>query len=158
MKNKTIRYGIVSSVDPAAHAVRVAFEDEDGMVSDLLPVLVTGSAGNKDYALPDVGDRVICAFLPNGVSSGFVLGAVYSQANLPPNADPDVRSVQFSDGATVAYNRKTHALTISTTGSVNITTAGNVNVTGDVIADGVSLKNHTHGGVEPGGGSTGAPN
>ncbi|CCD29940.1 Putative phage-related baseplate assembly protein V [Candidatus Glomeribacter gigasporarum BEG34] len=28
---------------------------------------------------------------------------------------------------------------------------------GDVIADGISLKGHTHGGVEPGGGQTGAP-
>lgn len=29
---------------------------------------------------------------------------------------------------------------------------------GDLIADGVSLKTHTHGGTEPGSGSTGAPN
>lgn len=28
---------------------------------------------------------------------------------------------------------------------------------GDVVAGGISLRNHTHGGVEPGGGSTGAP-
>ncbi|MBA1443516.1 MAG: phage baseplate assembly protein [Gammaproteobacteria bacterium] len=34
---------------------------------------------------------------------------------------------------------------------------GDVNVTGDVIANGISLVNHTHGGVEPGGGNTGAP-
>jgi phage baseplate assembly protein V len=30
--------------------------------------------------------------------------------------------------------------------------------TGDVIADGISLKTHTHGGVESGSDSTGAPN
>lgn len=35
---------------------------------------------------------------------------------------------------------------------------GTAVITGDVIADGVSLKGHTHGGVEPGGGNTGAPN
>lgn len=34
---------------------------------------------------------------------------------------------------------------------------GDVNVTGDVIANGISLVNHTHGGVEPGAGNTGAP-
>ena len=28
---------------------------------------------------------------------------------------------------------------------------------GDVIADGISLKNHRHGGVQPGGGNTGLP-
>jgi phage baseplate assembly protein V len=36
--------------------------------------------------------------------------------------------------------------------------AGPVNVASDVIAGGVSLRNHTHGGVDPGGGNTGVPN
>ena len=36
-------------------------------------------------------------------------------------------------------------------------TAGNVNVTGDVIADGVSLKYHVHTGVTSGGADTGQP-
>lgn len=35
---------------------------------------------------------------------------------------------------------------------------GTAIITGDVIADGISLKNHTHNGVEPGGGNTGTPN
>jgi phage baseplate assembly protein V len=40
---------------------------------------------------------------------------------------------------------------------VNIA-SGTVNVTGgDVVADGISLKTHTHGGVQPGSGSTGVP-
>ncbi len=40
----------------------------------------------------------------------------------------------------------------------NIETTGDVIADGDVTADGVSLHNHTHGGVETGGGNTGAPN
>lgn len=45
-----------------------------------------------------------------------------------------------------------------TSGAVNITGC-DVNVTGgDVIADGVSLKTHTHGGVSTGTGNTAAPN
>ncbi|MEJ1411080.1 MAG: phage baseplate assembly protein V [Candidatus Sedimenticola sp. (ex Thyasira tokunagai)] len=35
---------------------------------------------------------------------------------------------------------------------------GDVTVTGDLIASDISLVNHTHGGIEPGGGTTGAPN
>lgn len=35
---------------------------------------------------------------------------------------------------------------------------GNVTVQGDVVADGVSLKTHTHGNTQPGEGSTGTPN
>lgn len=34
---------------------------------------------------------------------------------------------------------------------------GRITVEGDVIADGISLKDHIHGGTEPGGGTTGAP-
>jgi phage baseplate assembly protein V len=41
---------------------------------------------------------------------------------------------------------------------LNVTAAANVTVTGDVIADGVSLKTHTHGGVFPGNASTSEPN
>jgi len=33
---------------------------------------------------------------------------------------------------------------INVNGPVNIAATGNVNVTGDVIADGISLKNHVH--------------
>ncbi|MEM8698933.1 MAG: phage baseplate assembly protein V [Pseudomonadota bacterium] len=35
---------------------------------------------------------------------------------------------------------------------------GNVTVTGDVMADGISLKTHTHGQVDPGSGTSGMPN
>lgn len=35
---------------------------------------------------------------------------------------------------------------------------GTITAAVDVIADGVSLKNHTHSGVQPGGGNTGPPN
>lgn len=41
-------------------------------------------------------------------------------------------------------------------GAVNL--IGPVDVTNDVQASGISLNSHTHGGVEPGGGSTGGPN
>ncbi|MDR7865168.1 MAG: phage baseplate assembly protein V [Sporomusaceae bacterium] len=140
---KFVRYGVVSGV--AADRVRVAFEDEDGLVSDWLPVIVPNTKGNKDIKPMDVGEDVVCVFLPNGVSSGFCLGAFYRQGNPPPHADVNVRSVRFSDGTIVSYDRETHVLDIKCgTGTVNIVAGGNVNVTGDVIADGISLKQHVH--------------
>lgn len=39
----------------------------------------------------------------------------------------------------------------------DITLAGSMSSTGDITAGGISLINHTHTGVTPGGGSTGAP-
>jgi phage baseplate assembly protein gpV len=39
----------------------------------------------------------------------------------------------------------------------NLHVYGNITCTGDVVAGGISLRNHTHSGVEPGGGNTGGP-
>jgi phage baseplate assembly protein gpV len=46
----------------------------------------------------------------------------------------------------------------TTTFNGDITTTGDMAADGDVTADGVSLHNHTHGGVQTGGGNTGVPN
>lgn len=42
-------------------------------------------------------------------------------------------------------------------GGLAISGGGGATVKGDVVADGISLKGHTHSGVQPGGGNTGAP-
>lgn len=137
-----IRVGRVSSQEAAT--VRVVFEDRADMVSYDLPVIVQQSQNNKDYWMPDIGEQVVCLFLPSGNAQGFVLGSFYSDADLPPVSDPDKRHVRFADGTSIEYDRSTHTLTVDAQGPVNIVAAGNVNVTGDVIADGISLKQHTH--------------
>lgn len=151
------RVGRVSSTNPANATVRVVFEDRENMVSYDLPVIVRQSMRSKDYWLPDVGEQVLCLFLPSGNAQGFCLGSFYSEADAPPVNNRNKRHVRFDDGTSIEYDRSTHTLTIHAVGSVNITAAGNVNVIGDVVADGVSLKNHVHGGVETGGGTTGKP-
>lgn len=47
--------------------------------------------------------------------------------------------------------------TVSQTGGGAAQFSGSMSVTGGVTAVGVSLHNHVHGGVQPGGGNTGAP-
>lgn len=42
-------------------------------------------------------------------------------------------------------------------GNIDITAPGNITVNGDVIADGISLKTHVHGGITPGPSDTGKP-
>ena len=137
-----IRTGQVSSTDPSTCSVRVAFED--GLVSYDLPVVVPQSLNNKDYCLPDVGEHVVCIFLPTGNAQGFCLGSFYSDADDPPVSSQDKRHVKFADGTFVEHDRSSSTLTIDCKGSVIIKAAGNVTVTGDVTADGISLKNHIH--------------
>lgn len=152
-----IRVGIISSVNPAACTARVAFEDRSSVVSFDLPILVRGSLQNKDYWLPDPGEQVVCLFLPSGNAQGFILGSIYSAKDKPPVTDGNKRHIAFIDGTKIEYDRVTHTLTIDAKGPINIIAAGDVTVTGDVTADGISLKTHVHTGVTTGIGNTGAP-
>lgn len=137
-----IRLGRVSSVNAAEATARVVFEDRDNMVSYDLPVIVANTLKNKDYCLPDIGESVVCIFLPNGLARGFVLGAVYSETDRPPVSSPDKRQVRFADGAVVEYDRQTGTMTVCTPGKINITAAqgihlaGNVSVSGNIHAGG----------------------
>ena len=81
---KIIRVGKVSSTNPAAMTVRVTFPDEAGLVSDDLHVLCQGSKSDKDYWMPDVGEQVVCIFLPNGRNTGYCLGTFFSKTDAPP--------------------------------------------------------------------------
>ena len=85
----------------------------------------------------------------------------------------EARMHDYSDGfAIVGVNPLTSAISIPSTTTINgdliingdVTINGDLQVNGtitasvDVVADGVSLKSHTHGGVTPGVGNTGVPN
>jgi len=115
-----IRDGIVSSTNPANCTVRVTFPDKDDLVSGDLRVLTRGSKNNKDYWLPDVGESVVCLFLPNGNNEGFCLGTYFNEVDKPPVNDLDKRHMKFIDGTTIEYDRKTHTLAINCKGSVII--------------------------------------
>jgi phage baseplate assembly protein V len=146
-----IRLGRVSSVNAAEATVRVVFEDRDNMVSHDLPVIVANTLKNKDYYMPDIGESVVCIFLPNGISRGFVLGAVYSEVDRPAVSSPEKRQIRFADGAVVEYDRQTRTMTVNTSGKVNITAAQGISITGNVS---VSGNIHASGSIIDSGGNT----
>lgn len=112
-----VRVGVVVSTDPAAHTVRVTFGDRDNIVSNPLPVLAPKAHRDKFYRLPDVGEQVLCVFLPSGVEQGFAIGALYSRADATPAASQDKHVVQYADGTRFEYDRAshTHQITIGPT-------------------------------------------
>lgn len=101
-----VRVGTVSSVNAADRTARVNFEDKNNLVSGPLQILrnppyvsvenVTLTYGVEEAQghthtgkteehthevkispwLPSVGDMVLCIYLPNGGSDGFVIGGV----------------------------------------------------------------------------------
>jgi phage baseplate assembly protein V len=115
---RVFRYGVVDTVDRTKCRVTVTFplsstvDPTTGKVvprnvkSGGMPVLVKQSVKNRDYWMPDVGERVLCLFLPNDSDTGFVLGSFYSDEDPIPDGaeDEGMRVVQLADGARFEYS------------------------------------------------------
>lgn len=83
-----VRIGIVSSIDSEEQTARVTFQDKENLVSGPLkvlentPNLTIQTAEGHDHEIivkpwmPSVGQSVVCLYLPNGESDGFVLGKI----------------------------------------------------------------------------------
>ena len=140
-----------------------------------VPVMQIGGGGFVLYMPVTQGDTGLLKACDRDVSL-----AVRSLKNEIPNTE---RLHSFEDGVMIPFVVNNtgvseadagHAVLQSVDGSVKIALwpdrvritsplveiyGGDVKVFGgDVMADGVSLKHHTHGGVETGGGNTGEPN
>lgn len=133
--NQLIKIGEVSTIDPARGTARVTFGDDDSLVSYDLQVLQRNTLHNKDYAMPDIGEDVVCLFLPCGSEDGFILGSVYAGEITPPESDSDQRTVVFSDGTRINYDRKLHKLTATIGKTSIVADQQNVNVVCDGTAD-----------------------
>lgn len=181
-----LKFGIVDQVNAQKGLARVRF-DEDGIVSDWLPVTQTGSLKNKAYHLPDIGEHVAC-LTDERAEAGVIVGAIYNSQDTPGFNTADRVGIKFEDGTEIYYDRGANEYIINSTGKVKVTAAtnveitceklkitGDVEVTGDVDVTGkidatdtikstsdvvaltVSLKNHVHGGVTSGPSTTGIP-
>ena len=117
-----VREGVVTVVYPARHSARVEFADKDNLVSAELPILSAFALGNKSYALPDVGDTVVCLFATNSnqVGDGYILGAHYTDKTPPAANSQDITRFDFKDGTFISYDRANHELKINCVGNIKI--------------------------------------
>ena len=122
-----VKVGIVESFNQENDTARVVFE-ESNLKSYNLPIMVKQTKDNKDYYVPDIGESVICLFLPTGIESGFILGSYYSKKTRPPVTDQNKRTVKFKDGTILEYDRATHKLTADVKGDIDIKATGKVDI------------------------------
>ena len=106
-----LRYGKVEIYDPERHMAKVYFPDLD-IVSYWLPIVIPNSLMNHDELHVDKEEHVACLMTGNGTERGIILGAIYDDKNKPIVKDKDKRSVTFSDGTQIIYDRKEHLLTV----------------------------------------------
>lgn len=110
-KNSPYRRGIVTQLDPANGRAKVQFSDEDGQVSFWLNVNQQATGANKSYWMPDQGSQVNCLVDWDG-EDGSIIGALYSQADLPPTTDPNHIMTQTSDGSIFQYDQGSRTLRV----------------------------------------------
>lgn len=128
--NQMVRVCKVSSIDPKAGTARVELPDSDGMESFDLPVLFHKTQDDKFYSMPDIGEQVVCVFLPIGLEQGFVIGSFYSKEDTVTSPSPDKARVDFSNGAFLEHDRDTGRLMISIEGDIDVTAKGNITIIG----------------------------
>ena len=124
-----IRVGFVNARQPEKMRVKVTVRDTTGaqLVTDWLPVLCPRASGDMQYDLPDIGDQVLCLFLPYGLEQGFVIGAMYGK-QVPPVQSGDKWHRKFADGTTLEYDRGAHKLSINVQGDFQLEVTGKINV------------------------------
>lgn len=144
--------GLVSSIDAAHGTAVVTRPDRDGRTTAPLPVLQRGAKDTKDFWMPAIDDQVLCILLPNtsgkGPSMGWIVGACYSDVDtVPAGASGSTRVLSHPGDMTMRIGG---TLTIEA-GTLDIHGGG------DVVASGISLTGHVHGGVQSGGSTTSGP-
>lgn len=167
-----IRFGQVVEADYTAATARV---DCDGYLTGWLPFLTRRAGGDVTWWAPEVGEAVLVLAPDGDPALAAILPAAYSDAVPPPESSPDRAVWRFGSTVTVAVDRVSGTVTVTASGTVRVQaprveiaadqveitghlTVGNgITATGDVTADGISLKTHTHGGVASGGSNTGPP-
>ncbi|MCW9548008.1 phage baseplate assembly protein V [Klebsiella oxytoca] len=118
-----VRVGNVVSTNNDRKSVRVQFPDLDNVVShDLRMIFRRASKDQDSGGLPDIGDQVVCLYLPSGDETGFVLGSVYSEQDRPPADSGQSKVFHWTaGGASVSLDRESGALVASGVKTASVT-------------------------------------
>ena len=152
-----LRPGTIQAVNLEAARVRVT---SGGLLTDWLPWFERRAGNVRTWSPPSVGEQCLVLSPGGDPANGLVLVGVASDAHPSASASADIDRTQYPDGTTIDYDHAAHVLRVNAplvhfTGEATI--QGPVTVATDVIAAGISLVNHVHGGIAIGGSNTGAP-
>lgn len=171
-----VRLGTVLSVDLAAARCVVRYGDpDDDEPAQTPPIrwLAMRAGETRTWSAPSVGEQVLLLSPDGQLGSSVALMGLVQDA-YPALGNGLVEMIEFADGAQITYDPEGHRLRavlpaggtaeVEAPGGItlrgDVTIEGNVDITGtvqadqDVLAGGISLKTHVHGGVQAGGGMT----
>lgn len=175
-----IRIGTIADVDPVEARVRVQTGD---LLTGWLPWQAARAGADREWDPPTVDEQVVLLSPSGQLANGVAITGLFSDVK-PANGDrAKLHRRTYSDGAVIEYDSQAHHLRaqlpgggttelisdggvrivgditlegdLIQTGNQQVT--GNVQVSIDVVAAGISLVQHVHGGVQRGGSNTDAP-
>ncbi|PMU25094.1 MULTISPECIES: phage baseplate assembly protein V [unclassified Pseudomonas] len=180
MLENLIRFGVIDAVQMEPPRVKVKTGE---LTTAWLPWIVQRAGADQVWDPPTMGEQVML-FSPSGqLANGVVVTGLFSD-HIPANGNrPGLHRRTYADGTVIEYDSVAHHLnaTLANGGTTNLVSTGGINLVGDithqgdyiqtgnqnvtgtvtvitdVIAAGISLVNHPHGGVMPGNGKTGKP-
>ncbi|CRE88701.1 TPA: phage baseplate assembly protein V [Yersinia enterocolitica] len=132
-----IRIGIVSDVDLANGLCRVKMGD---LETDWLNWLTLRAGRVRFWSAPSLGEQVMVLSIGGELTTGFVLPAIFSDANPAPSQSPDAMVITFSDGARFEYEPETSHLAVTGIATAVIEASKSVNVTAPNITCTASVK------------------
>lgn len=162
-----IRRGTIRSVDLAAG---LAVFEAGEIVSPPLPWIEGAAGAFRTWTPPSTGEQVILLCPEADIEGGMILRGLLSNQFPKPSNSTD-HSIHGADGLIFTLTSDGLVLTapagvvvegdVSISGNVSVTgdisASGTVTGSADVVGAGISLKDHTHSGVQSGAASTGGP-
>lgn len=139
-----VRYGTVVSVNPAAGTARVTYGGDTESAD--LPISSARSGGARVWSPVVVGEQVMVLCPSGDTAQGVIACSVPCNAFPAPSGDGSTYQINLPSGVVISISGG--AIHITAPGKVIIT--GDVEVSGDVVASGISLVHHKHGGVASG--------
>lgn len=120
-----IRLGTVHSVDLAEARVRVTV---GGVTTGWVPWLAGRAGTTRSWSAPTIGEQVVLLSPGGDLAAGVALPAAYSNAAPAPSANDAEHLTLYPDGARVAYNHATGALTATGVQTATLQSAGLVTI------------------------------
>lgn len=180
MLENLIRFGVIAAVQMVPPRVQVKTGE---LTTAWLPWLALRAGSDREWDPPTVDEQVILISPSGQLANGVVITGLPSD-NIPANGDrAGLHRRTYADGAVIEYDSIAHHLnaTLPDSGTTSLISKGGINIIGpinhqgdynqtgnqnvvglvtvseDVVAAGISLVTHPHGGVMPGNGKTGKP-
>lgn len=175
-----IRFGTITEIQMKPPRVQVK---TGALTTGWLPWIASRAGADREWNPPTVNEQIIL-FSPSGqLGNGIVLTGLFSD-HIPANGDREgLHRRTYRDGAVIEYDSITHHLnaTLPNDGTTNLISTGGIHIIGpithkgdytqtgnqivtgkvtiseDVVAAGISLVKHLHGGVMSGDGNSGTP-